>query len=34
LIKAVPSHVNKTHPKRTGDMMGWWHFILKTLLVV
>lgn len=32
LRKAIPSHVNKTQPKRTGETMGWWHFILKTLL--
>lgn len=34
LRKAIPSHLNKTHPKRTGEIMGWWHFILKALLVV
>lgn len=34
LRKAITSHLKKTHPKRTGEMMGWWQFILKTLLAV
>lgn len=34
LRKTIPSHLNKAHPGRTGEMMGWWHFKLETLSVV